>query len=201
MGISIQDSSSLSRPDMANINDIAQKRPEVKMPEPVEFAKAEIKAPEKASVEIKKSEPVKVDIKEQEIAAAASYAKTAQGDDVTVTDTGMKSLQAGGTIQASEDNGIVAKKDTIEISYSTEAGDKLREQLHEIQKSKAEAIHEGLESLKAHDESVNERQSFMIESNASLTLSNPNYLSEEAKESPAIKEMKEAQEVDPAKIK
>ena len=193
MGISIssQDGSAISRPDMANINDIVKKAPEPKMPEPVEFAKADIKAPERIAVEIEKPQPIKVEPKQEAVQTVGSYASTAQGDDLTITQVGIKSAMMGGAVQTSEENGAVAKKETIEISNTTEAGMKLREQLQEIRDSKASAIHEAVKELQAHDNSVNERQKFMIAANASVTLSNPDYLSEEVKNPVKVEEPKE----------
>lgn len=202
MGIAInsQGANTLSRPDRANINDIARKAPEPKMPEPVKFAKADIKVPERIAVEIEKPQQIKVEPKTEQVQAVGSYASTAQGDDLTITQIGMQSAKLGGAVQASDTSGAVAKKETIEISNTTEAGMKLREQLQEIRNSKAKAIHDAVEDIRAHDNSVNERQKYMIAANASVTLSNPSYLSEEAKENPIIKEMQNALDEDPAKI-
>lgn len=194
MNIGISSNDSFTRAELANINDIARKAPEPKGPEPVEFAKADIKPVEGPKVEIEKPEPIKVEVKEPEVMTAAAYAVSPQGDDLTVTELGMQSSQAGGKVQAVENDGIVAKKETIEISYSTEAGEKLKEQLREIRGNQAGVIHEAVNNLEAFDKSVNERQSYMIEANAKVTLSNPDYLSEEVKH-PVKKE-----EDDPNKI-
>lgn len=193
MGIAInsQSGNSLSRPDMANINDIVRKAPEPKAPEPVEFAKADIKAPERITVEIEKPQQIRVEPKVAQTQDVASYASTSQGDDLAITQAGMQSAKLGGAVQASEENGAVAKKETIEISNTTEAGIKLREQLQEIRDSKAKAIHDAVENLEAHDTSVNERQKYMIAANASVTLSNPDYLSEEVKNPVKVEETKE----------
>lgn len=194
MSISVnsQGSEMFSMKSVANINDLAGKTPEPKKPEAVEFAKMEVKAPETPKVEIKKPEPVKVEPKEVEVANVAAYAVSPQGDDLTVTSVGMQSAQVGGAIKAVEENGIVAQKDTIEISNTNEAAQKIKEQLSDIRASKANAIHETLQNLEEHDKEVNERQSFMIESNASLTLSNPDYLSEDIKTPEIMKEAAEA---------
>lgn len=96
----------------------------------------QIKEANKPSVQ-ENAEQQKNTVQQEEEKNVALNIQSAQGDNLKVTQDGMQSQQAGGTIKENSEDGVVAKKDDVRVTTNTDAARILREQ---IEKAKEESI-------------------------------------------------------------
>lgn len=97
-----------------------------------------IRAKERISEQVQEDSRIKESQKQQEQDAnVAVNVQSAQGDNLKVTQEGMQSVQAGGTIRENSEDGVVARKDDISVTTNTDAAKILKEQIEKA-REKAE---------------------------------------------------------------
>ncbi len=105
--------------------------------EPVEFAPAETKKTEEDNLAIRET--------------------SENGDELSVTNEGAASAQAGGTVLASEEDGLVAEQNKVSIEANQEAMEQMRAQIQETRQNQARAMEQMKATAEANTERARER--------------------------------------------
>ncbi len=109
--------------------------------------KAEAAAADKKKAEIKETEEDRMAISE----------KTEYGDELRVTNEGAMSSQVGGTVLASDEDGLVAEQNKVSIEANEEAMEQMRAQIQETRENQARAMEQMKATAEANAERVKER--------------------------------------------
>lgn len=86
-----------------------------------------------------------------------------QGDQLDVSEMGIDSAMAGGTVATKSDDGVVAKRDEITVKTNAEALDKLKEQINEARESQAKHMADTINTFNKQAEMTAGRAEVLIE--------------------------------------